>query len=111
MYGRLMALPNQAEPLQRAQLLAALSVGTEIIQLRSFATRLGLGAEVDTALEALAHGHSGIATARLGQLDGLLSSRPAGSQSSLALWARARILAITEALTQHVSYFAAGAPV
>ena len=31
MYSRLAALPDEAEPLQRAQLLAALSVGTEII--------------------------------------------------------------------------------
>ena len=38
-YGRLSALPEQAEPLQRAQLLAALSVGTEIIRLRRIARR------------------------------------------------------------------------
>ena len=34
LYGRLEALPDQAEPLQRAQLLAALSVGDDIMQLR-----------------------------------------------------------------------------
>ena len=34
MYGRFAALPDQAQPLQRSQLMAAFSVGTEIIQLR-----------------------------------------------------------------------------
>ena len=42
MYGRLAALPDQAEPLQRARLLAALSVGSEIIQLRHVAPSLGV---------------------------------------------------------------------
>jgi hypothetical protein len=39
MYGRFAALPDQAEPLQRSRLLAALSVGTAIIQLRHMAPR------------------------------------------------------------------------
>jgi uncharacterized membrane protein YccC len=43
MYGRISALPDEAQPLQRSQLLAALSVGTEIIQLRRVARRLDLG--------------------------------------------------------------------
>ena len=46
MYGRLAVLPDQAEPLQRAQLVAALSVGTEIIHLRRILPRLGLDAEL-----------------------------------------------------------------
>ena len=33
-YGRLSAMPDAATPLQRAMLMAALSVGSEIIQLR-----------------------------------------------------------------------------
>ena len=37
--GRLTALPDQAEPLQRARLLAALSVGAEIIRLRQMAAK------------------------------------------------------------------------
>jgi len=39
-------LPDGAEPLQRSQLVAALSVGTEIIQLRRIARRLGLGSDL-----------------------------------------------------------------
>jgi uncharacterized membrane protein YccC len=39
MYGRLAVLPDQAEPIQRARLLATLSVGTEFIRLRALAPR------------------------------------------------------------------------
>jgi hypothetical protein len=99
-------LPDEAQPLQRSQLLAALSVGIEIIQLRHIARRLDLGLELDTALEAVARGDSGIATARLARLDDALASRPGAA----ALRARGSILAMSEALTQHSAYFDAGAP-
>jgi hypothetical protein len=106
MYGRFSALPDEAQPLQRSQLLAALSVGTEIIQLRRIARRLDSGAELDAALEALARGDSAIATARLARLDDALAGRPGAA----ALRARGSILAMSEALTQHAAYFDAGAP-
>src|SRR6266478_9889473 len=106
MYGRFSALPDEAQPLQRSQLLAALSVGTEIIQLRRIARRLDLGLELDTALEAVARGDSRIATARLTRLYQALAARPGGA----ALRARGSILAMSEALTQHAAYFDAGAP-
>jgi uncharacterized membrane protein YccC len=110
-YGRLSALPDQAEPLQRSQLVAALSVGSEIIRLRRIAPRLGLGADLDMALAALAHGSSALATARLARLDHFLAARPgAGPETQLTLRARSNILAISEALMQHASYFDAGAP-
>ena len=109
--GRLAALPDAAEPLQRSQLMAALSVGTEIIQLRRIVPRLGLGSDLDAALEALAQGNIAIATTRLAQLDDRLASLPAaGSEESLALQARGSILAITEALSAHAAYFDIGAP-
>ena len=95
--------------MQRAQLLAALSVGTEIIQLRRIAPRLGLGAELDAALAALAHGNSAVAIARLAQLDHLLAARPgAGPETQLALRARSSILAISEALTAACLLFRRG---
>jgi uncharacterized membrane protein YccC len=110
-YGRLSALPDQALPLRRSQLVATLSVGSEIIRLHRMASRLGLGADLDAALVALAHGNSALATARLARLDDLLAARPGpGPEAQLALRARSSILAIEEALTQHASYFDAGAP-
>jgi uncharacterized membrane protein YccC len=106
MYGRFSALPDAAQPLQRSQLLAALSVGTEIIQLRRIARRMDLGSDLDAALDAVTSGDCGIATSCLARLDQVLAARPGVS----ALRARASILAMSEALTQHAAYFDAGAP-
>jgi uncharacterized membrane protein YccC len=111
MYGRLAALPDQAEPLQRAQMVAALSVGSEIIQLRHLAARVGPVAELDAALAAFAQGNSAIAIARLRQLDRqLASAHDSGADAATALRARAHILVICEALSDHASYFDGGAP-
>jgi hypothetical protein len=110
-YDRLCALPDAAEPLQRAQLLAALSVGTEIIQLRRVADQLDLNADLDAALAAVAQGNGALATARLAGLDHALMSLPgADTKASLALRARGSILAISEVLTQHAAYFDGAEP-
>jgi uncharacterized membrane protein YccC len=110
-YDRLCVFPDAAEPLQRAQLLAALSVGTEIIQLRRIAHQLDLSGDLDAALAAVAQGNGALATARLTQLDRNLMSLPKTETGEpLALRARGSILAISEALTQHAAYFDAGAP-
>ncbi len=110
MYRRLEALPDQLESLQRARLVAALAVGTEIMQLRRIARRLGLSTDLDAALEAFARGDGTIATASLARLDQRLASRREAEPGSfVALRARGSILAISEALIQHASYFDAGA--
>jgi uncharacterized membrane protein YccC len=105
-FSRLSVLPNVAEPLQRSQLVAALSVGTEIIRLRRICPRFDLGSHLDAALEAMARGDSASATVRLARLDKALAARPGVA----ALRARSSILAMSEALTQHAAYFGAGAP-
>jgi uncharacterized membrane protein YccC len=111
LYSRLTALPDQATPLQRSQLLAALSVGTEIIGLRQMATHLGTTAELDAALDNIVLGHSTEAIAKLRQLDDrLASTREIGTEATVALRARGRILIISEALAEHGAYFDAGAP-
>lgn len=104
-YSRFSALPDTVEPLQRAQLLAALSVGGAIIQLCSFADRLNINTELDEPLRAIAGGNSAVVIARLGALDDALAARP----DSVALGARACILAISQVLTLHAAYFEAGA--
>jgi len=105
-YGRLSALPDAAEPLQRSQLVAALSVGVEIVQLRRIARRLGLDAELDGPLQAVVRGNSAGATDGLARLDAALAARP----EVAALRARGAILAVSEALIQHAAYFDSGAP-
>ncbi len=101
LYGRLAALPDAAQPLQRAQLLAALLIGTEIIQLRQFCRRFDLGSGLDAALDAFARGNSATAVARLADLDRALAS----GSGAAALRTRGIILGISETLTRHVAYF------
>jgi hypothetical protein len=92
--------------LQRAQLLAAYSVGIAIIQLRQICRRFDLDSDLDAALEAFARGSCATAAGRLADVEHLLASRfgPA------ALRARGLILVISQALTQHSLYFDAGEP-
>jgi uncharacterized membrane protein YccC len=103
-YGRLSALPDAADPLPGAQILAALFVGTAIIHLRRIARSMDLGSELNAALEALRRGNIELTTARLDRLDGALAARPGAA----ALQARARVLAMCEVLIQHAACFEAG---
>jgi uncharacterized membrane protein YccC len=100
-FGRLAALPDAAEPLQRAQLLAALLIGTEIIKLRHFCRRFDLGSDIDAALDAFARGNSVTAVARLADLDRALTL----GLDAAALRARGIILGISETLARHAAYF------
>ena len=106
MYGRLAALPDEAKPLERAEMLAALSAGTEVIQLRRITRRVGLGSELDAALDALQQGDITAVISGLEALDNKLAARP----GTAALRARGSILAMTEVLTHHAEYFEAGVP-
>jgi uncharacterized membrane protein YccC len=108
-YSRLVVLPDQATPLQRAQLLAALSVGAEIIGLRQMATQLGTTAELDAALNDVALGHSSKAIAKLRHFDDRLAATPE-PEATTALRGRGRVLVISEAIAEHGHYFDEGAP-
>jgi uncharacterized membrane protein YccC len=110
MYSRLTVLPDWAEPLQRGQLVAALSVGTEIIHLRRIMPRLGLGAELHSALADFARPDIAAASVKFAELDQRLAALPdSGLRRALALRARGRLLSIRDALIQHRDYFDAGA--
>jgi uncharacterized membrane protein YccC len=107
-HGRLSAMPEEATPLQRSRMLAALSLGGEIIRLRPVAGRLALGAELEGALAAVAQGRSTTAVTRLARLDEALADH--GATAPEALRARASMLVISEVLNEHAAYFDAGAP-
>jgi uncharacterized membrane protein YccC len=108
-YSRLSALPEQAEPLQRGQLIAALSVGTEIVRLRHIARRFNFHIELDAALAALARGDSAVAAEDLARLDRMLAAPPSTRPGVwVRLRARGSILAMSEALEQHAAYFDSG---
>jgi uncharacterized membrane protein YccC len=108
-YARLTSLPDAAEPLERAHLLAALSAGSEIIRLHRIVRRLGLASALEPALKALAQGHGSLASAELMRLDQDLATKPNGGAAlRLALRARGNLLALVEVLTEHALYFEAG---
>jgi hypothetical protein len=99
-------MPAQATPLQRAQVLAVLSLGTEIIRLRPIARRFGLGPDLEDALAAVAEGRGTIAIARLKRLDGALAGL--GTTETAALRGHGSILVVAEVLTKHPEYFDIG---
>lgn len=104
--SRLIVLPDQAEPVQRSWLAAALSVGTEIIRLRAMAPRFDIGDETEGALGALARGDSAAAVSRLARIDRVLADENGNQPATRArIRARAGILAMTEALTEYGAYF------
>ena len=107
--GRLVTIPDAATPLQRAQLLAALSVGEETIQLRNIADRFGLNADLDPALAAVAQGDTATTIAQLARLDAALAEHAATeTEMQTVLRARGIILVISETLAVHAVYFGSG---
>jgi uncharacterized membrane protein YccC len=110
-YSRLSVLPEQAELLQRGQLLAALCVGVDIIRLRHVAPLFDRPLGLDAALKAVANGNSGAAAEHLAQLDRQLAALPdsATPGPQIRLRTRASIVALAEVLTRHATYFGTGA--
>jgi uncharacterized membrane protein YccC len=109
--GRLTIMPNEATPLQRTQLLAVLSVGSEIIRLRRLTPGLHLGTRLNGALMDMSQGRSASAITRLAQLDAAVVARgDTQRKGQTILRVRGSILALSEALTRHAAYFDAGAP-
>jgi len=105
-YGRLTVLPDEAGPLQRGQLLAALALGSQIVALRRAAPTLGIEPDVDAALASLAEGGSALALTGLERIDrGLAARSEARPDPSLALRTRSTILAIREILMDHAAFF------
>jgi uncharacterized membrane protein YccC len=105
-HGRLSAMPVEATPLQRAHMLAALSAGIEIARLRDAVHRLGLSTDLAPAFAAVAKGNSAIAIIDLLQFDAVLAACGGTGPNGLIMQrARANILALSEVLTEHATYF------
>ncbi|WP_163151287.1 FUSC family protein [Bradyrhizobium uaiense] len=104
-YARLSVFPEQAGSLQRARLLAAVSVGSEIIRVRRMARRLGVAAELDSAFAPLAWAQSALASRRLEYLAGRLPTTLTGARARTVLRMQGSICAISEGLRWHATYF------
>jgi uncharacterized membrane protein YccC len=105
-HARLIALPEKAEPLQRAQMTSILAVGVQIIRLRNVGPRFLPGAALDAALEALCEGRTAVAIERLGEVDQRLAALKPETRILRRL--RASILAISLELAAHPRFFEVG---
>jgi uncharacterized membrane protein YccC len=104
--ARLLAMPEQAEPVERSALVAAVAVGDNIVRLRRLAPQFVPAAAVDAALQALAEGRSAEAVERLKEVDRMVAALPqAGSRSRILLRLRAGILSICGQLREYAAYF------
>jgi uncharacterized membrane protein YccC len=104
--ARLLAMPEQAQPDERAELAAAVAVGKEIVWLRHVAPRFVPSAAVDAALAALAEGRSREAIEHLEAIDRQIAALPRGNSGGrVLLRLRASILVISGQLAQFGSYF------
>src|ERR1700733_9696161 len=104
--ARFLAMPEQAEPVERAELVAAMAVGNHIVRLRRVAPRFVPAAAVDAALQALAEGQSGEASERLQDIDRQLAALPrtrSGGRAVLGL--RAGLLVIRGQLASYGPYY------
>ena len=102
--ARLLAMPDQAEPVERAELAAVVAVGKEIVRLRRLAPRFVPHTMVDAALSPLAAGQSAEAIDRLREIDRLLAALP-GARSRILLSLRASILVISGQLSEFAYCF------
>jgi uncharacterized membrane protein YccC len=104
--ARLLAMPEQAESLERAELIDAVAVGREIVRLRCVAPRFVPVAALEAALTAVADGRSSEAIERFKEIDGRLAALPAAeSGRRIVLRLRSSILVISGQLAQFGTYF------
>jgi uncharacterized membrane protein YccC len=105
-FSRLLALPDEAQPVQRAELVSMVAVGKEILRLRHAAPRFIPSGALDAALAALADGRSREAGERLMEVDRKLATLPpAWARRRIAMRLRASILAICGQLSEFPSCF------
>ena len=110
LYARIAALPEQAEPVERAVLITALTVGRNIIRLQRLAPELGFDTELEAALKQFSSGNLAAAVKNLRDIDEALAAAGwADDRSSLlARRARSQLLAVCDSLSDHWSYFERG---
>ena len=105
-YGRLIALPEEAEPVQRSYLVTVLSVGLQVIRLQRLSRRGRIGAEISDVQESLAAGDLSKLRVVLDVVDREIVSIPDTWQGARGqVRARSALRAIGEAVNRHSEYF------
>ena len=99
--ARLLAMPEQAQPVQRSELASMVAVGKEILRLRRLAPRFIENGALDAALKAVAEGRSREAIDDFKQVDRQLASLQSfQAQRRMVLSLRASILVICGQLSE-----------
>ena len=105
-YGRLLALPAAADPSDGSQLLAALTIGLQLLSLDRETNRGSAADHLGSARKSLASGNSVATRQALRNFADAVAAGPRASQrAALRLQGAAR--EISEALATHQSYFEA----
>jgi uncharacterized membrane protein YccC len=105
-YGRLIALPEEAEPVQRSYLVSVSSVGLHVISLQRLSRHGRIGAEISDIQANLAAGDLAKLRVVLHALDQDIAAIPdtrPGARGRLR--ARSALLAIGEAVNRQHEYF------
>lgn len=106
LFGRLAPMPEQADLVQGARIVAALAVGSDLIRLARATLRLGVLSDLLEVAGHIAGGRSQSAIEALQHLDHLLAERATDPlHDRIMMGARGNIAAIREALLQHSAYF------
>jgi hypothetical protein len=99
-------MPERADLIQGARIVAALALGGDLIRLARSALQLDVLPPFQTVAGHIASGRTAAAIEALQRLDGLLVQRTTEpGQFRTIMGARSNILAIREALLQHSAYF------
>lgn len=105
-YGRLIALPEEAEPVQRSYLVSVLSVGLHVIRLQRLSRHGRIGAEISDIQASLAAGDLPKLRVALDALDQEIASIPDTRRGARGrLRARSALLAIGETVNRQNEYF------
>ena len=105
-YARLIAMPEDAEPVQRSLLVATLSVGIQVIRLSHLARPGQITIRLTEMRESLAHGDLTMLRRALDNLGDDLAAVPdtiPGARGRLR--ARSALLAIEDAVNRHSAFF------
>jgi uncharacterized membrane protein YccC len=105
-FARLLAMPDQAQPVQRAELVSMVAVGKEILRLRRAPPRFIASGALGAALGALAEGRSSRAIEGFERVDRELAALASPlAPSRIVMSLRASILVICGQLSEFPSCY------
>jgi len=109
-YTRLVAMPDGVDPVCGSRLVAALSMGLQVLRLRSLGTRDQFGPEIEASLRRLAASDVDAMMAGLDRVDAQASDRASELEGNLDLRIRTAIQVVRDVVRQHRHEFGSERP-